>query len=96
MSYDQLTPWSANINGNLESTINPAAVNPTNFYAPSYQGQGVSPPTLPPIDNDGGAKGQVVQEARSKPFDLQKSPVLWMVGLLIISVLGLRYVHWGQ
>ena len=80
------------INGQFRTVVQGAALYPPAAMQPLFRGNGAPAPTLPlPIVATGGADGM---GAASQPFSLKASPVPWLVVLLIVGLLGLRYVHW--
>ena len=104
MSLNVLLPDSMVNNGQLLGMKQAEAYNP-NVFGPFYQGS-VSPvPSAAPsqmgtaqmpIDNANvSGNASLAQHAAMNPWSPSASPLIWVIGALIVGLLGLRYVHWG-
>lgn len=85
------------VNGQLVPELMAAQVFPSQAFVPYYQGRGAPTPTLPGVVM-GDPGGNVVYsgaDAGQDPWNLQKSPVLWAIGFVIVGILGLRWIHWN-
>lgn len=83
------------VNNQLVPELMFAQVTPSQAYVPYYQGRGAPTPTLPgvAIGNPGGNVIYQANDAGSDPWNMQKSPVLWAIGFVIVGILGLRWIH---
>jgi hypothetical protein len=43
----------------------------------------------------GGDPGQNAAVASGAPYSFRASPVPWLIGMLVVGVLWLRFVHWS-
>jgi hypothetical protein len=100
-------PVSDVVNGQLV-TVNPAAAVYPAAYGPSpimYDMYGTQPTTPPFAGGAGGAafaapggvdtaNNTAAQVAAANPFHPRYSPLPWALGFLLISLLGLRLIHW--
>lgn len=97
-------PQSRIVNGQLVGMRDSMPYNPITF-GPYLQG-GISPtPSAPPgayglgaMPSSAGAgmatNASVTHAAVQSPWSPVQSPLPWVVGALILGLLGLRYVHW--
>lgn len=68
--------------------VPPVLPSPANMSAmapAAYGGSTVTTTAIPTTSSETG-----------NPYHLTKSPVLWAVGLLVLSLLMLHYVHFGR
>ena len=68
-----------------------------------YGGNGVgttfrtaSPPIPQTIPLGGGSVGDGGASAAAQPLSLTRSPLPLLFGMLIVGLLGLRYIHWRR
>lgn len=88
-----ITYSSATIDGQLVPVFQGQAFTPGNAVGPSYQGNGVTPATIP--YGVGSNTAATVNAAQAAPLSFKHSPVPLLLVMLVVSVLGLRYIHWG-
>lgn len=93
MVYDNTGPIGSQvIYGSPTPTIPAYAVNPGPALGVVYHGYGAGTPSIPlPIDQG----GQPVGMQPVAPWSMN-SPLPYIVGMLIVGVLILRFVHWGK
>lgn len=74
------------------STMVPAAVGPT------YRGIGNRPPATIPsgVTSPAGNGNLAGAAAAAQPFSLTASPVPLLLVMLVVGLLGLRYIHWRR
>ena len=82
------------VNGQLIPVFELQALTSGNAVGPIYNGAAASPATVPPNASTGGRANS--GSAASSPFSLRNSAVPILLIMLIVGVLGLRYVHWGK
>lgn len=92
-NYMPLSYGTAGINDQQFSVLMNTGLRPgpfsMNTLSPFYEGSGSRPLTLPM--SSGFSNGQI---AASAPLSGTQSPVLWLVGILVLGFLGIRYIHW--
>ncbi len=88
-----VTYSSTVVNGQLIPVFELQALTSGNAVGPIYNGAAASPATVPPNASTGGSANS---GAAASPFSLRNSAVPILLIMLIVGVLGLRYVHWGR
>ena len=83
------------VNGQLVPVFELQALTSGNAVGPIYNGGAASPATVPPNASTGGSANSGATAAMS-PFSLRNSAVPLLLIMLVVGVLGLRYVHWGK
>lgn len=83
------------VNGQLIPVFELQALTSGNAVGPIYNGGAASPATVPPNASTGG-KANNGGTAAMSPFSLRNSAVPLLLIMLVVGVLGLRYVHWGK
>lgn len=91
---------SAVVNGQLAPMMQGDFHNPVS-YGPPLETVPASAPQIPPFwgslintPNNTGAQAQGNSAAKADPFNLGVSPVVWAIIFVLISVLGLRFIHY--
>ena len=84
------------VNGQLIPVFELQALTSGNAVGPIYNGGAASPATVPPNASTGGKAAGAGGTAAASPFSLRNSAVPFLLIMLIVGVLGLRYVHWGR
>ena len=79
---------SASINGQLIPVLKRQALASGNAVGPIYGGGPASPATVPPNASQGSSGGPA-----ANPWSM-KSALPWLLIMLVVGVLGLRYIHW--
>lgn len=82
---------SATVNGQLVPVFKWNAFASGNATGPVYGGGPASPATIPPNASSGSASAST---AASAPFNVKSSPILLLLVMLVVGVLGLRFIHW--
>ena len=90
------TSGTSLINGGLRQVVQRSVINPPAAMMPLYQGNGAMAPTLPlPLGYGGtGINTAAAGAASANPFSPKHSPLPWLIGMLVVGILGLRYIHW--
>ena len=89
MALDNIQYGSRVVNGQLVPVLEWQALASGNAVGPAWGGSPASPATIPP--NAGNTAGSSVG---GNPFSFTKSPLPLFLIMLVVGVLGLRYVHW--
>ncbi len=95
MALDNIQYGSRIVNGQLVPVLEWQALASGNAVGPVFGGGPAYPATIPPNASGGPMRSsQAAQAASSNPFSFRSSPVPLLLIMLIVGVLGLRYVHW--
>ena len=89
MALDNIQYGSRVVNGQLVPVLEWQALASGNAVGPAWGGGPASPATIPP--NAGNTAGASVG---GNPFSFRHSPLPLFLIMLVVGVLGLRYVHW--
>lgn len=98
-AYDNIQYGSRSVNGQLIPVIEWAALASGNAVGPQFGGGPASPATIPPNGSGGGMRNSMASvngSAAAQPFSFKNSPVPLLIIMLIVGMLGLRYVHWRR
>jgi len=88
-----LTYSSEVVNGQLV-TVLPAPFRASgNAIGPLYRGGAATPATIPRAQS-AGANAANAQAAGAAPWDPRVSPLPLLVVMLVVGLVGLRYIHW--
>lgn len=94
-AYDNIQYGSRIVNGQLVPVFEWSALASGNAVGPQFGGGPASPATIPPNASRGGmSASRSAIAAQGSPFSFRQSPVPILIIMLIVGVLGLRYVHW--
>ena len=88
-----VTYGSKTVNGQLVPVFQWQPLSSGNAVGPAFGGGPASPATVPPNASRGGA---AASSAARQPFSLKNSAVPLLLIMLVVGVLGLRYVHWRR
>lgn len=91
MALDNIQYGSRVVNGQLVPVLEWQALASGNAVGPAFGGGPASPATIPP---NGSTGRPAAAAAASNPFNFRLSPVPILLIMLVVGVLGLRYVHW--
>lgn len=83
-------------NGQLRSVLAWPAFASGNAVGPAFGGGPASPATVPPNASQGAPANASSRAAGNSPFNFKTSAVPLLLIMLVVSVLWLRYVHWGK
>ncbi len=90
-----ITYGSDVINGQLVPVFQKQALSSGNAVGPMYGGTGASPQTIPPGANQSASSGTAgAAAAGGAPWDPRVSPLPVLIVMLLVGVLGLRFIHW--
>lgn len=94
MALDNITYGSRTVNAQLIPVLERQAFASGNAVGPLYAGGAASPATVPPNASTGGAAAY--SGGGAGPMSTGMSGVLFLLGMLVIGVLGLRFTTWRK
>ncbi len=95
-AFDNVVYGSKTVNGQLGQVFEWPAFRMGNAVGPAYAGGPASPYTIPPHAVAASSGSQSAASAAANPWSLKSSALPVLIIMLIIGVLGLRYIHWGK
>ena len=90
-----LTYSSEVVNGQLVQVMEGAWRASGNAVGPLYRGGAATPATIPRAQS-AGANSANAQAAGAAPWDPRVSPLPLLVVMLVLGLVGLRYIHWNR
>jgi hypothetical protein len=90
-----LNPSSLGVNDQLLSVGSSYFFQPGNAPGPSFRGAAAPPQTIP--TGAGASLGQsagALATASGSPWSFAGSPLPILLIMLVVGLLGLRYIHW--
>ena len=91
-----VTYGSKTVNGQLVPVFQWQPLRSGNATGPAFGGGPASPATVPPNASQGAPANASSRAAGNSPFNFKTSAVPLLLIMLVVSVLWLRYVHWGK
>lgn len=93
MPLDNIQYGSRVVNGQLIPVLEWPALASGNAVGPAWGGGPASPATIPP-HAAGGSGMAAGANAGASPWSFTQSPLPLLIIMLIVGILGLRYIHW--